>query len=118
MSPVNKSALSVPNILTAETDNVSCLEAVDARGEFNIVLYEYRLTGCESKNESLMRTPLRVVRQNSRHHALTLDRYIARLLLERTRHRGVRLRNAATRARDADAHRKYYQRRRYETVSV
>ena len=85
MRPVYEPALSVPNVLTLESDPISDLEVFDARGEFDIVLYENGLTGRETKNESLMRTAGRVVCKYPRHDALVFNRDVAFTLLERTR---------------------------------
>ena len=82
MRPVYEPALSVPNVLTVESDNISDLEVFDAWGEFDIVLYENGLTGRETKNEPLMRRANAVVGQDSRNLSFAFDLDITFTLFE------------------------------------
>ena len=82
MCPVNRSALFVPLIFAEKSYFVASLERDNSRCQVNIVGNQECLAGFEFNDESLMSTPVVIVREEPNDRPRSLDLKIALVLIE------------------------------------
>jgi hypothetical protein len=82
MCPVNRSTLFVPLIYAEKSYSVANLERDNSRRQVNIVSNQECLAGFEFNDESLMSTPIVIVREEPSDRPRSLDLKVALVLIE------------------------------------